>query len=68
MAHDFFIELVAQNNRVLTVSRKVLLFGITRVPDPRFTHEVESRLVNNQCLLPLGLRAEKDRRAENPLE
>ena len=68
MALDFLIKLVAQDDHVLAFTGQGLLIGVPRIPDPRFTHEVEPSLMNYDSFLTLGIRAEKDGGAKNPLE
>jgi hypothetical protein len=54
------IELVTQDDHVLTIPRQKLLIGVFRIPDPGFAHEVEPRAMDNGGTFPLGVGAEKD--------
>jgi hypothetical protein len=62
------VELFAQNDPVLAISRRQLLLGIAGIPDSSFRHETESRAMNDRRPLRLRVRAEKDGRAEDSLE
>ena len=62
------VELFAQNDPVLAISRQQLLLGIARIPDARFRHEVESGAMNDHRPLRLRIGPEKDGRAEDSLE
>src|SRR5215471_20390455 len=68
MGLNLSVELLAQNDPVLAISRQHLLLGIARIPDSSFRHEIESRTMNDHCPLRLRVRAEKDGRAEDSLE
>ena len=68
MGLNLSIELVAQNDPVLAISRQQLLVGIAGIPDASFRHETESRTMNDDRPLRLRVRAEKDGRAEDSLE
>jgi hypothetical protein len=68
MAGDFPIELFAQNDDVLAIAGQEGLFQISRIPDSRLRHKVEAGAMNHRGPVPLSVRAEKNRRAENALE
>ena len=68
MALDFPIELFAQYNHVLTVTRQVLLIGIAGVPDARLAHKVEPRVVYDSGLFQLQIGAEEYGGAKDALE
>jgi hypothetical protein len=68
MALDFPIELFAQHNHVLAVTRQTLLCGIAGVPDARLGHEVEPRVVDDRGLLQLSIGTEEDGGTEDALE
>src|SRR6516162_6395250 len=68
MGLNLSIELFAQNDPVLAISRQQLLLGIAGIPDSSFRHEVESRAMNDHCSLRLRIGPEKDRRTEDSLE
>ena len=68
MAGDLPIELFAQNDHVLAITRQECLFQISRIPDPRLRHEVETGAMNHGGAVPLSVRSEEDRGAEDALE
>jgi hypothetical protein len=68
MALDFPVELFAQHNHVLAVTRQVLLTGIAGVPNARLAHKVEPRVVDDRGLFQLHIGAEEDGGAEDALE
>src|SRR5215471_2265125 len=60
MLQNLLIELFSENNQILTVARKALLAGIAGIPDPRFAHEMEPRLVHNRRHRAVGVGSEED--------
>jgi len=68
MRHDFPVELRTEDNFVLASARQGLLFVIARIPDPRFTHEVESRLMEHGGFVTLNIAPEKNCGPEDSLE
>src|SRR5689334_22733757 len=68
MAGNLPIELLAQNDHVLAITRQQGLFQISRIPNPRLRHEVESGTMHDSGPVSLTVRSEKDRRAEDALE
>src|SRR5215471_15251085 len=68
MGLNLSVELFAQNDPVLAISRQHLLLGIAGIPDSSFRHETESRAMNDHRPLRLRVGAEKDCRAEDSLE
>ena len=68
MGLNLSIELFAQNDPVLAISRQRLLLGIAGIPDARFRHEIESRAMNDYCPLRQRIGPEKDGRTEDSLE
>jgi hypothetical protein len=68
MVENLVIELVAQNDHVLAITRKEPLFRISRIPNPRLAHEVESCAMHDRGALSLGVCSEEDGGAEDPLE
>ena len=68
MIHDLLVELIAQYNRVLTISRQAFLARITAVPDASLGHEVEPSAVKHRRLCTLCFGAEEDRGSKDPLE
>jgi hypothetical protein len=68
MVHDFPEELLAEHDFVLQLAGKRVLPEISCVPDPRFSHEVESGSMDYCRALTLRIGPEKDRRPEDSLE
>src|ERR1035441_1749843 len=68
MAQDFPVELFAQDNHVLAVTRQVLLTGIAGVPNARLAHKVEPRVVYYSGLFQLHIGTEEYGGAEDALE
>src|SRR5436309_6787624 len=68
MAGYLSVKLLAQNDQVLAFAWQQRLVQISRVPNPRLRHEVESGAMDHGGPVPLRVRSEEDRRAENSLE
>ena len=68
MAQCLAIELIAENDHILTISGQESLFGISRVPDPGLTHEIEPSSMNNCRPLSLRVGAEEDSGSEDSLK
>src|SRR5215831_16639803 len=68
MGLNLSVELFAQNDPVLAISRQQLLLGIARIPDSSFRHEAESRAMNDDRALGLRIGPEKDGCAEDSVE
>ena len=61
-------ELVAKHDFIFETAGQQSLVWITRVPDPRFSHEIETRLVRHGRPLPLRIGSEKDSCAKDSLK
>jgi hypothetical protein len=68
MGLNLSVELFAQNDPVLAISRQPLVLGIARIPDSSFGHEIESRAMNDRRPLRVRIGPEKDGRTEDSLE
>src|ERR1035438_8386037 len=68
MVLDFAVELFAQHNHVLAVTRQVLLAGIAGVPNARLAHKAEPCVVYDSGLFQLHIGTEEDGGAEDALE
>lgn len=68
MAHDLIEEFVAEDDFVLKSAGKCCLICVTRVPNPRLAHKVETRPMHNRGPVSLHVGAEENRRAEYALE
>ena len=60
MVHNFAEELFPEHG--------LILCGVSGVPDPRLTHEIESGAMNHSGVLTLRIGSEEYRGAEDPLE
>jgi hypothetical protein len=67
VAQDLTIKLIAQNDHILTVARKELLIGISRIPDPGLAHEIEPGAIDNGSAVP-RISAEENRGPKDSLE
>ena len=68
MVLDLPIKLFAQHNRILAVTRQVLLCGIAGVPDARLRHEVEPDVVKHGSFVELRIGTEENRSAKDSLK
>ena len=68
MAHNLFEEFVTENNLVLKAAGESRLIRVSRIPDPRFAHEVEPRSVHHSRLFSLRVGAEEYCCTENTLK
>src|SRR5262249_46746061 len=68
MINDFPKELLAQYDLVFEFAGQRILRRVSRIPDPCFTHEVESGAMDYGGSFALSISAEENRRAEDALE
>jgi hypothetical protein len=69
MGDEFLVELVAEHDDVFKLRRQgSLIRMIPAVPDLRFPHEIEAASLDHRCPTRKPVRAEEDRRTEDPFE
>lgn len=68
MAGDLPVELLAENDYVLTIARQECLFQVSRIPNPGLPHEIEAGAMHHSGPVSLRVGAEEDRCAEDALE
>jgi hypothetical protein len=68
MSGDLPVKLLAQYDHVLAIAGQQCLFHISRIPNPRLCHEVESSAMHHGGAVALRVCSKKDCRAEDALE
>src|SRR3954463_234312 len=68
MGCDLLVKLRTEDNDVVADLGQRLLIAVLPIPEPRFAHEIEARLLEDGSRVELVFGAEEDRSSEDPLK
>jgi hypothetical protein len=68
MIEDLPIELIAEEDHVLAITRQKLFIRVSGIPDSGFRHEVEPSAVDDRRTFELVVGTEEDGSSEDSLE